>query len=98
MAIGKMTGEIETRRRALALMSNLTAVLGLLVLGFPLTPSTIRSMLLGWILMIVAIAQFIWGHFQTAQSPVSVGQSPSTRLTTLALKRGIMVRSLRGPR
>jgi uncharacterized membrane protein HdeD (DUF308 family) len=86
MAIGKMTGEIETRRKALALMGNLTAVLGLLVLGFPLTPSTIRSILLGWILMIVAIAQFIWG------------QSPSTRLTTLALKRGIVVRSLRGPR
>jgi hypothetical protein len=99
MATGKMTNEIETRllgqnRRAMALMGNLTAVLGLLVLGFPLTPSAIRAR----ILMIVAIAQFIWGDFQTAQSPVSAGPRPSTRLTTLALRRGIVVQSLRGSR
>src|SRR5271169_3613204 len=97
-AIREMTGEIETRRKAMALMGNLTAVLGLLVLGFPLTPSTIRSMLLGWILTVAAILQFIWGHSQTARSAVTVGQRPSTRLTTLAMRRGIVVRSLRGPR
>lgn len=98
MAIGKMTNEIETRRRAMALIGNLTAVLGLLVLGSPVTPSTIRSMLLGWILTAVAILQVIWGHSQTAQSPVTVGPRPSTRLTTLTLKRGIVVQSLRGSR
>ena len=69
-APGKTTGEIETRRRAAAFIGNLTALLGVLVLGYPLAPATIRTVLLGWILIVVAIMQFIVGHFQTRQSPV----------------------------
>jgi uncharacterized membrane protein HdeD (DUF308 family) len=97
MAIGK-TNEIEARQRALSLMGNLTAVLGLFVLGFPLTPTAIRAMLLGWILTVAAILQFIWGHSQAAQSPATVEPRASTRLTTLALRRGVAVQSLRGSR
>jgi hypothetical protein len=82
----------------MALMGNLTAALGLLGLGFPLTPSAIRAMLLGWIVTVAAILQFVWRQSQTAQVPVAIGQRPSTRRTTLALKQEIGVQSLRGPR
>jgi hypothetical protein len=63
-----MTGSIETRRRAIEVIGNLTALLGLLVLGFPLTPSTIRSLLLGWILAVLATIQFVWGNVHEAPS------------------------------
>lgn len=70
-ALGYMSGEIETRRRAVAFMGNLTAVLGLLVLGFPLTPATIRTMLVGWVLIVVAVMQFIVGRFLTRGSSIT---------------------------
>jgi uncharacterized membrane protein HdeD (DUF308 family) len=75
----KMTGEIETRRRAGVFIGNLTALLGLLVIGYPLAPATIRTMLFSWILIVVAIVQFIFGHLQTRQSPVTLGRQPYTR-------------------
>jgi hypothetical protein len=37
----------------------LTALLGLLVLGFPVSPATIRTMLAGWILVVVASLQLV---------------------------------------
>jgi uncharacterized membrane protein HdeD (DUF308 family) len=43
-------------------MGNLTALLGLLVLGFPLTPATIKTIVLGWLLLAVAITRFVMGH------------------------------------
>jgi uncharacterized membrane protein HdeD (DUF308 family) len=49
------------------------ALLGLLVLGFPLTPATIRTMLLGWLLIAVAITRFVMGHHsQTTESSITV--------------------------
>jgi uncharacterized membrane protein HdeD (DUF308 family) len=71
-----MSGEIETRRRAVAFMGNLTAVLGLLILGFPLTPATIRTTLVGWFLMAVAVMQFIVGRFQTTGSSITSRSVP----------------------
>ena len=76
---GSMTGEIETSRKAAAIIGNLTALLGLLVLGYPLAPATIRTMLLGWILIVVTIMQFIFGHFLTTQSSVTVTRHPYSR-------------------
>jgi len=93
----KMTGEIETRRRAIEVIGNLTAFLGLLVLGFPLTPSTIRSLLLGWILAVLATIQFVWGNVHAAPS-VSMGVRPNARRTTLLWSRETVVGSLRGRR
>jgi uncharacterized membrane protein HdeD (DUF308 family) len=60
-AYGKMTDQVQTRK-AMAFLGNLMALLGLLVLGFPLTPATIRTMLLGWLLIAVAITRFVMGH------------------------------------
>jgi uncharacterized membrane protein HdeD (DUF308 family) len=75
-----MTGEIETRRRAAAFLGNVIAILGLLVLGYPLAPAAIRSMLLGWALFVVATAQFIWRHAQAQNACfISTTQWKSTR-------------------
>ena len=94
-APGWMTGEIETSRKAAAIIGNLTALLGLLVLGYPLAPATIKTMLLGWILIVVAIMQFISGHFLTTHSSVTVTRHPYSRSSE---KKGIAMGSVRGAR
>jgi DNA anti-recombination protein RmuC len=63
-----MTGEIRERQRAMAFLCNATAALGLLVLGFPLTPAAIRATLLGWILTAVAITRLRWDAFRLPKS------------------------------
>ncbi len=60
-AAGNMTNETSTSGGTGAFMSNLIPVLTLLVIGYPLAPATIRTMLVGWILMVVAIARLILG-------------------------------------
>jgi uncharacterized membrane protein HdeD (DUF308 family) len=68
-----MTGETKTRRRAMAFMGNLIAMLSLVVIGYPLAPATIRTMLVGWILIVAAITRFILGHhFQPIRSAVTL--------------------------
>ena len=42
-AVTNVAGENETRRKLAALTNTLTALVGLLVLGFPVTPATIRT-------------------------------------------------------
>jgi uncharacterized membrane protein HdeD (DUF308 family) len=69
----KMTGDIKTPRRALTFMGNLIAVLGLLVIGYPLAPATIRTVLHGWILIVIGIMQLILGYyFQTTGSSATI--------------------------
>jgi uncharacterized membrane protein HdeD (DUF308 family) len=63
-APGNMTGDIGAAERAVAFIGHLTEVLGLLVLGIPLTPPVLRAMLVGWVLVAVAIGHFIVGRFQ----------------------------------
>jgi uncharacterized membrane protein HdeD (DUF308 family) len=84
-ARGKMTNEtseIKTHRGAVALMGNLIAVLGLLVIGYPLAPATIRGMVLGWSLIVVAITQsLLRRHFQATETAAIIvrntaGSSP----------------------
>ncbi|MGB2677554.1 MAG: hypothetical protein WAN12_10785 [Candidatus Acidiferrum sp.] len=73
-ARGIMTDETKTRRRAMAFMGNLIAILSLVVIGYPLAPATIRTMLVGWILVVAAITRFILGHhFQPLGSAVTLG-------------------------
>jgi len=77
-APGNITGEIKARQRAVAFMGNLIAVLGLLVIGYPLAPATVRTTLLGWILIAVAITQYVSGHhFQTAGSSTTIRTVPA---------------------
>ena len=58
-AAKNIAGELEPHRRVSAFTNNLTALLGLLVLGFPISPATIRSMVAGWMLVVVASLQFV---------------------------------------
>ena len=74
-APGNASGEIETRRRAVAFAGSLIAVLGLLVIGYPLTSATIKTLLLGWILTVVALTRFaLRRHFQTEDLPRPSGR------------------------
>ena len=61
-----MTGEIRARQETVAFLCNATAALGLLVLGFPVTPAAIRATLLGWVLVVVAITRFMFRDVQIA--------------------------------
>jgi len=62
-----MTAEMEARQRTVTFLEDTAAAMGLLVLGFPLTPATIKATLLGWILVVVSITRFRFGHSQIAQ-------------------------------
>jgi uncharacterized membrane protein HdeD (DUF308 family) len=72
-ALENMTDETKTLRRELTFMGNLIAVLGLLVIGYSLAPATIRTVLHGWILIVIGIMQLILGYyFQTTGSSATI--------------------------
>ena len=74
---GKMTSETKAREGTGSFMSNLIPVLTLLVIGYPLAPATIRAMLVGWILVVVAITRSILGNqFQVTESAVNIRTAP----------------------
>lgn len=65
-APGNIADEIKTRRSAVAFIGNSVAALSVLVIGDPLAPAAIRTMLIGWILIAAGATRFILGHhFQT---------------------------------
>jgi predicted ABC-type exoprotein transport system permease subunit len=70
---GNMISETKTRVVVRAFIANLIPLLCLLIIGYPLARTTIRTMLLGWVLMVVAIMQLMLQHlFQTIASAVTV--------------------------
>jgi predicted Zn-dependent protease len=69
---GNITGVVETRRGVSAFTNNLTSVVGLLVLGFPVSPAAIRTMVVSWVLIAVAIMQFVLRRFRPEVSPVRI--------------------------
>jgi len=76
-AAGNMTSEIETRGGTGAFISNLIPVLGLFFIGYPLGRATIRTMVIGWFLIVIAITQFILRHyFQRTAPVVRTGTAP----------------------
>ena len=75
---GKMTSETKTRKETGAFMSNLIPVLTLLVIGYPLAPATIKAILVGWIVVVVAITRSILeNQFQVTESAVNIRTAPS---------------------
>ena len=50
---------IADKRKALAFANNLVALLGLLVLGFPVTLTTIKTTVISWALLTVATMQLV---------------------------------------
>jgi hypothetical protein len=81
MPTRRITTEIETRRANAGFIGSLTAVLVLLVLTCALaTSTTIRTMLLVWLVIIVASAQFIFRYFQARRSLVTAGRHAYARV------------------
>jgi hypothetical protein len=77
-AAWNMTSETKTSGGSGAFMSNLILVLTLLLIGYPLAPATIRTMLVGWMLVVVAITRSILGHqFQVTGSAVKIRTAPA---------------------
>jgi hypothetical protein len=67
-----VNGESKDRGGAGVFISNLVPVLSVFFIGYPLGRATIRTMLIGWFLVIVAVTQFILRrYFQRAGSAVA---------------------------
>jgi uncharacterized membrane protein HdeD (DUF308 family) len=67
MPTSDLTGDIKKRAAWSVFMGVLTAVLGLFLIAYPLATATITTLLLGWVLIFVGIAQFVFAlHSQTA--------------------------------
>jgi uncharacterized membrane protein HdeD (DUF308 family) len=61
-----LTGDIKKRATWSVIMGVLTAVLGLFLIAYPLAAATITTILLGWVLIFVGIAQFVFAlHSQS---------------------------------
>jgi uncharacterized membrane protein HdeD (DUF308 family) len=61
-----LADEIKKRSTWSILMGVVTAVLGVFLIAYPLTTATVTTLLIGWVLIFVAIAQFIFAlHSQT---------------------------------
>jgi len=67
MSTQSLTGEIKKRSAWSIFMGVLTAALGVFLIVYPLLTATITTVLLGWALIFVGIAQFVFAlHSQTA--------------------------------
>jgi uncharacterized membrane protein HdeD (DUF308 family) len=61
-----MTDDIKKRSNWSILMGILTAVLGVFLIAYPLATATFTTILLGWVLILVAIAEFVFAlHSQS---------------------------------
>jgi uncharacterized membrane protein HdeD (DUF308 family) len=66
MSAQNLTGEIKNRSAWSIVMGLLTAALGVFLIVYPLATATITTVLLGWALIFVGIAQFVFAlHSQT---------------------------------
>jgi uncharacterized membrane protein HdeD (DUF308 family) len=66
MSTHNLTGDIKKRSSWSILMGVITAALGVFLIIYPLATATIATVLLGWVLIFVAIAQFVFAlHSQT---------------------------------
>lgn len=67
MATQNLTDDIQKRATWSMFMGILTAVLGVFLIVYPLATATITTLLFGWVLIFVGIAQFVFAlHSQTA--------------------------------
>lgn len=66
MATQSLTDEIKKRSGWSILMGVLTAALGIFLIVYPMATATIATVLLGWVLIIVGVAEFVFAlHSQT---------------------------------
>ena len=57
---------IAENRRALAIANIVAGLAGILMLGFPLTPTVIKATLIGWALTSVTTVQVVHRNIQAA--------------------------------
>jgi hypothetical protein len=81
-AAKNILGEGGTHRKLTAFANNLTVFLGLLVLGFPVTPATIRTALASSILLAGATFQFVLRHTRLQMGVASVRIQPDASLAS----------------
>jgi len=66
MSAHGLTDEVKKRSAWSIFMGVVTAALGVFLIVYPLTTATITTVLLGWVLIFVGIAQFVFAlHSQT---------------------------------
>ena len=66
MATQSITGEVKNRSGWSIFMGVLTAALGAFLIVYPLATATVTTLLLGWVMIFVGIAQFVFAlHSQT---------------------------------
>ncbi len=66
MPTSDFTGDIRKRSTWGVFMGVLTAILGVFLIAYPLATATVTTLLLGWVLIFVGIAQFVFAlHSQT---------------------------------
>jgi uncharacterized membrane protein HdeD (DUF308 family) len=66
MSAQSLTSEVKNRSGWSIFMGVLTAALGLFLIVYPLATATITTLLLGWVMIFVGIAQFFFAlHSQT---------------------------------
>ena len=66
MATQSLTGEVKNRSGWSIFTGVLTAALGAFLIVYPLATATITTLLLGWVMIFVGIAQFVFAlHSQT---------------------------------
>jgi uncharacterized membrane protein HdeD (DUF308 family) len=66
MATQSLAGEVKKRSGWSVFMGVLTAALGVFLIAYPLATATITTVLLGWVLIFVGIAEFVFAlHSQT---------------------------------
>lgn len=69
MSIQTATQEVKKRSAWSICMGVLTAALGVFLIAYPLVTSTITTLLIGWVLILVGVAEFVFAlHSQTAGS------------------------------
>jgi uncharacterized membrane protein HdeD (DUF308 family) len=69
MSIQTVTQEVKKRSAWSIFMGVLTAALGVLLIAYPLVTSTITTVLIGWVLILVGVAEFVFAlHSQAAGS------------------------------
>ena len=67
MSPQSLTDEVKKRSAWSVFMGVVTAALGVFLIAYPLATATVTTLLLGWVLIFVGIAQFVFAlHSQTA--------------------------------
>lgn len=86
LAAKYVAGEFESRQRLSAFTKTLIAILALLVLGFPVTPATIRTTVAGWAIVVVASLQFVFRRIglQGRLVPIRTIHEPASTLNQKA--------------